>query len=133
MKRLSSNTLIFFLTLLFYQCIDTSSNRKNILNINEKLLSEKSYTFQNFTFNTPKGWVLMNHTVGEGAKGNTEVVQRQWYVLWGLAPLNDVDTNSMAGGAEDYNIEVKQSFVDAIIGAFTGAVTIAPRTVTVTK
>ncbi len=39
----------------------------------------------------------------------------------------------MAGGAEDYNIEVKQSFVDAIIGAFTGAVTIAPRTVTVTK
>ena len=76
---------------------------------------------------------VMNHTVGEGAKGNSEVVQRQWYVLWGLAPLNDVDTNSMAGGAEDYNIEVKQSFVDAIIGAFTGAVTIAPRTVTVTK
>jgi len=60
MKRLSSNTLIFFLNLLFYQCIDTPSNRKNILNINEKLLSEKSYTFQNFTFNTPKGWVLMN-------------------------------------------------------------------------
>ena len=60
MKRLSSNTLIFFLNLLFYQCIDTSTNRKNILNINEKLLSAKSYTFQNFTFNTPKGWVLMN-------------------------------------------------------------------------
>ncbi len=76
---------------------------------------------------------VMNHTVGEGAKGNTEVVQRQWYVLWGLVPLNDVSTVSMAGGAEDYNIEVKQSFIDAIIGAFTGAVTIAPRTVTVTK
>ena len=76
---------------------------------------------------------VMNHTVGEGAKGNTEVVQRQWYVLWGLVPLNDVDTNSMAGGAEDYNIEVKHSFVDAIIGDFTGAVTIVPHTVTVTK
>ena len=60
----------------------------------------------------------MNHTVGDGAKGNTEVVQRQWYVLWGLVPLNDVSTASMAGGAEDYNIEVKQSFVDAIIGGF---------------
>ena len=23
-------------------------------------MSAKSYTFQNFTFNTPKGWVLMN-------------------------------------------------------------------------
>ena len=76
---------------------------------------------------------VMNHTVGEGAKGNTEVVQRQWYVLWGLVPLNDVSTVSMAGGAEDYNIEVKQSFIDAIIGAFTGAITIAPLTITVTK
>ena len=28
---------------------------------------------------------VMNHIVGEGAKGNSEVVQRQWYVLWGLA------------------------------------------------
>tara|TARA_E500000331_G_scaffold350382_1_gene395161 strand:- start:907 stop:1383 length:477 start_codon:yes stop_codon:yes gene_type:complete len=60
MKRLSSSILLFFLTLLFYQCTDTSTNRKNIVNINEKLLSAKSYTFQNFTFNTPKGWVLMN-------------------------------------------------------------------------
>ena len=60
MKRLSSNILLFFLTLLIYQCNDTSANRKNILNINQKLLSTKSYTFQNFTFNTPKGWVLMN-------------------------------------------------------------------------
>ena len=60
MKRLSSNILLFFLTLLIYQCTDTSTNRKNILNINEKLLSAKSYTFKNFTFNTPKGWVLMN-------------------------------------------------------------------------
>ena len=58
MKRLSSNIFLFFLTLLFHQCIDTSTNRKNIRNTNEKLLSAKSYTFQNFTFNTPKGWVL---------------------------------------------------------------------------
>jgi len=71
----------------------------------------------------------MNHIVGEGAKGNSEFVQRQWYVLWGLL----VDTNSMACGVEAYNIEVKQSFVDAIIGAFTGAITIAPLTITVTK
>ena len=71
----------------------------------------------------------MNHIVGEGAKGNSEVVQRQWYVLWGLL----VDTNSMAGGVEAYNIEVKQSFVDTIIGAFTGIITIAPLTITVTK
>ena len=53
MKRLSLKN--FFLILLFHQCIDTSTNRKNIRNTNEKLMSANSYTFQNFTFNTPKG------------------------------------------------------------------------------
>ena len=75
----------------------------------------------------------IKHTVGEGAQGSTEVMQRQWYVLAGLIPLNQVNTQSMAGGAENYTIEVKQSFVDMIIGAFTGSITIFPRTVTVTK
>ena len=49
MKRLSLKN--FFLILLF----DTSTNRKNIRNTNENLLSANSYTSQNFTFNTSKG------------------------------------------------------------------------------
>ena len=74
----------------------------------------------------------IKHTVGEGAQGSTEVMQRQWYVLAGLIPLNQVNTQFMASGAE--NIPLKsQSFVDMIIGAFTGSITIFPRTVTVTK
>ena len=53
MKRLSLKN--FFLILLFHQYIDTPTNRKNIRNTNENLLSANSYTFQNFTFNTSKG------------------------------------------------------------------------------
>ncbi len=41
------------------------------------------------------------HKVGNGAQGNDMMMQRQWYVLFGLVPLNEVDTNAMAGGATD--------------------------------
>lgn len=75
----------------------------------------------------------MEHTVGSGAQGATTEQARQWYVLWGLVPLNDVDSKQMAGGATDYTIKTEQSFVDKVIGLFTGIITIYPQTVTVTK
>ncbi len=78
------------------------------------------------------GCFSQNFVVGDGAKGRTEVSAKQWFVLWGLVPLNSVDTQDMAGGAADYTINSQQSFVDIIIGAFTGIVTVYPRSVTVT-
>lgn len=73
------------------------------------------------------------HTVGRGPQTGQEVQARQWYVLWGLVPLNDIDTNQMAGGAADYQIKTEQAFLDIVINWFTSAVTIYSRTVTVTK
>lgn len=73
------------------------------------------------------------HVVGNGAQTGEEVSAKQWYVLWGLIPLGDPDTNAMAGGASDYEIKTKQSFIDIVIGIFTGIVTVYPRSVTVTK
>ena len=97
----------------------------------KKVLSIISILFI-MTFAMSSCWGI-KHTVGEGANGSNEVVERQWYVLFGLIPLNNVNTNSMANGAENYTIECKQTFVDIIIGGFTGTVSIFPRTVTVTK
>ena len=72
------------------------------------------------------------HVVGDG--GGDEIVEkRQWYVLWGLVPINDVDTAEMADGASDYTIETEHSALDVIINIFTGLVTVYSRTVTVTK
>ena len=75
----------------------------------------------------------MEHTVGNGAQGASSTTERQWYVLWGLVPLNDVDSKQMAGGASDYTIKTERTFVDGLIGIFTGFVTIYPQSVTVTK
>lgn len=73
------------------------------------------------------------HTVGSGASGNSTEEARQWYVLFGLVPINEVDSKQMAGNASDYTIKTQQSFLDVVINIFTGVVTIHSRTVTVTK
>ncbi len=73
------------------------------------------------------------HKVGVGAKKGMTVQKRQWYALWGLAPLNQIDTREMAGDATDYEIKTEASPVDIILNFFTGYLTIVSRTVTVTK
>lgn len=73
------------------------------------------------------------HVVGTGEQQGITVEGRQWYILWGLVPLNDVSTNTMAGDATDYTIRTEQSALDIIMNIFTGAITVYSRTVTVTK
>lgn len=79
------------------------------------------------------GCAAHTHIVGQGAQGGQEVQKRQWYVLFGLVPINSVETDIMAAGASDYTIDTKQSFLDVVINIFTGAVSVYSRTVTVTK
>ena len=73
------------------------------------------------------------HKVGAGEQQGIPVQERQWYVLWGLVPINNVDSHAMAGGATDYTIRTEQSALDVIINIFTGVVTVYSRTVTVMK
>ncbi|MBN1756450.1 hypothetical protein JW877_09595 [bacterium] len=74
-----------------------------------------------------------HHKVGNGAQGNQVVAARSWYILWGLVPLNEVDSQAMAGGAADYEIHTEVSPLDFVISILTGIVTVNSRTVTVTK
>ncbi len=73
------------------------------------------------------------HKVGKGAQGIDMTVERQWYVLWGLVPINDVDTNTIAEEATDYEITTSVGLVDAIINLVLGQVSVHCRTVTVMK
>lgn len=73
------------------------------------------------------------HTVGEGAKGSQVTTQRQWYVLWGLVPINNVDTKAMAGNTKDYTIKSEVTFIDYVITAFTSAISVVVQTVQVQK
>ena len=79
------------------------------------------------------GCAAHTHVVGNGAQTGVMEEQRQWYVLWGLVPINDVQTETMAAGTTDYTIKTEQSALDVIINIFTGAVSVYSRTVTVTK
>lgn len=72
------------------------------------------------------------HVVGNGGSGNPES-KGQWYILYGLVKLNQVNSKDMAGGASNYTIKTEQSFLDGIISAFTSIVTVTKQTVTVTK
>ena len=73
------------------------------------------------------------HTVGKGAQGGQMIETRQWYALWGLVPLNEVDTHVIAGDVTDYEIKTEQNALDIILNIFTSAITVYSRTVTVTK
>ena len=73
------------------------------------------------------------HKVGKGAQGNDITMARQWYVLWGVVPINDVDTNAIAEGAADYEITTSVTPLDFVINAVLGQVSINCRTVTVQK
>lgn len=77
--------------------------------------------------------VTHEHIIGNGPQGNTVVAEKQWYVLFGLVPLNNVDTKAMAGNARDYKIKTETSFIDGLISYFTMIVTVSCRTVEVTK
>ena len=71
------------------------------------------------------------HIVGKGAQGNSEVSKRQLWVI-SLVPINDVDTNEMAGDASDYEIETKVDVIDLIVAGLTSGL-ISSRKVTVKK
>jgi hypothetical protein len=75
----------------------------------------------------------LTHTVGDGARGGQVTAQKQWYALWGLVPINNVDSKAMAGGAENYTIKSEVTFIDYVITFFSSVVTVTVQTVEVQK
>ena len=76
------------------------------------------------------------HTVGTGPQTGVSNTARQYYLLYGLIPLNSVDTGAMAEGAANYEIQTQVGPMDLVINV-ASAVAIAgivsSRSVTVTK
>ena len=78
------------------------------------------------------------HTVGTGPETGMTNVARQYYLFWGLIPLNSVNTNQMARDmqAENYEIQTQLGPVDVAINTASLMVIgglVSSRTVTVTK
>ena len=88
------------------------------------------------------------HTVGIGPQTGVTQISRQYYLIFGLVPINSVDTKELAGidlngnPIENYEIKTQYTVIDwaiqmglfiitSPIGGFGGL--LSSRTVTVTK
>lgn len=71
------------------------------------------------------------HVVGVGPTGlGTESV-RQYYMLFGLVPLNDVDVQRVTGNLSGYEIQSDYGFMDFVLSPLLILFTGTSRTVTV--
>jgi len=70
--------------------------------------------------------------VGEGPQGKGEVTQKNHYLIGGLAPIAVSDSKEMAEGAENYEVETKITFIDALLSGITSGI-YTPTTTTVRK
>jgi hypothetical protein len=75
----------------------------------------------------------LTHVVGNGGTSGVATEKKQWYALWGLVPINEVDSKALAGGDSNYTINSKVKFIDYVISAFTSVVSVNVQTVSVQK
>ncbi len=57
--------------------------------------------------------------VGKGAQGSTKVSKWNHYVINGLVPVGVLDSKEMAGGASDYTVFTRHSFVNNLVTMLT--------------
>jgi hypothetical protein len=76
------------------------------------------------------GCVSHSHPVGLGATGTAEQSARQFYLIFGLVPLNTVESQRLAGDLTSYTIESYFSFTDLLLSPLL-LLTVTSRTVVV--
>ncbi len=72
------------------------------------------------------------HTVGSGPHIGKIEEEKQWYILWGIMSLNDVDGGVIAENT-NCRITTECKPMDCVINFFTGVVSIYRTSVTVEK
>lgn len=59
------------------------------------------------------------HSVGNGPTSGVEMTEKNHYFIYGLAQGKQSDPAQMAGGAKDYQVTIKHTFVDGLLNALT--------------
>jgi hypothetical protein len=77
------------------------------------------------------GCMVHSHTVGLGASGTGEQVTRQYYCLFGLVRINEVDVQRLAPELTSYTVETKYGAFDFLIAPLLLPLTATSRTVVV--
>ena len=79
------------------------------------------------------GCSTIRHTVGDGGTGKDYTSRRQWYALYGLVRIGEVNSGVMAGDAKNYTVYTQRSIADILMNMVTLGVTIDSQTITVSK
>ena len=81
------------------------------------------------------GCFTFTHTVGRGPMSPQPVIteETQWFALWGVAEMDPVDSQSLAGTTKDYRVTTKFTVMDAVISAFTSFVSFYRQTIIIEK
>ncbi len=74
--------------------------------------------------------MINHHVIGEGAKGSEVARKKTVYIIGNR--VSEVDTKSLAGNAQNYEIDTRSNFVDMLISSLTFGI-VNTRTVTVKK
>lgn len=72
------------------------------------------------------------YTIGKGAQKGISKTQWNHFAVNGLAPIKTAQPEEMAGGAKDYTVKTRFSFINYIISGITYNL-YTPTTTTVTK
>ncbi|MBK8980546.1 MAG: hypothetical protein IPM29_31980 [Planctomycetes bacterium] len=76
---------------------------------------------------------IHEHTVGLGPTGVGTETARQYFFLFGLFRLNEVDTESLAEESTSYRIRTESAFTDFLLAPLLLPLTVTTRTVTVER
>jgi hypothetical protein len=74
----------------------------------------------------------LSYSVGKGAQTGVKVSAKNHYLINGLVPLETTPPTKLTEGATDYDVNVKMSFIDLLLGGITCSI-YTPTTTTVTK
>lgn len=77
------------------------------------------------------GCVGHTHVVGLGATGTGAVTERQYYLLFGLVPINEVDSQRAAADLTSYTVETGFGLVDLLLSPVLLPLTVTSRSVVV--
>jgi len=75
--------------------------------------------------------MVHRHSVGLGATGTGEQVARQYYVVFGMVQVNEVDAQRIAGDLTSYTVETRYGLLDMLLAPFLLPLTATSRTVIV--
>lgn len=61
----------------------------------------------------------VSYTVGDGPHTGVTVIEKNHYLVSGLAPIKTADPTKMAGDAKGYQVTITHSFIDGLINILT--------------